>query len=234
MTDLAVTAGASWVAHGVHYTVLGVGLLDLVAMLAPGRAPAQDDHAVRVRALRESVAAGTLTSGGAAPRHLPAPAPRAEASRLWLPLAVVSCTAAAGVHAAVGPAHFREKTVLGLFFAVATTAQIVWALLVVARPARRLLVAGVLGTVGLAVLWAVTRTVGLPGLLPGPEAVGPWDLACVTWEVVAVVACLPLLGNPHGCPQRVAAWSEWAHRARLWALVSVVGLGLLSIAGGGS
>jgi len=234
VTDLAVSVGASSVAHGVHYTVLGIGLLGLVAMLAPGRAPAQDDHAVRVRALRESVAAGTLTSGGAAPRHVAGPVDVPEASRLWLPLAVVSCTAAAGVHAAVGPAHFREKTVLGLFFAVATTAQLVWALLVVARPARRLLVAGVVGNVALVVLWAVTRTVGLPGLLPGPEAVGSWDLACVTWEVVAVVACQPLLGDAHTRPARVAGWSEWDHRARLWALASVVGLGLLSISGGGS
>lgn len=232
MADLAVSVGASSVAHGVHYTVLGVGLVGLVAMLAPRRSPVDDEHTVRVRALREAVATGTLASGRPTPQGVGAPVRVPEEARLWLPLAVVSCMAAAGVHAAVGPAHFRERTVLGLFFVVATTTQIVWALLVVARPSdRRVLLAGVLGNTALVALWAATRTVGLPGILPGPEAVGSWDLACITWEVVAVLACLPVLGAGAA---RVAGWADWDHRARLWALVSVVGLGLLSISGGGS
>ena len=42
---------------------------------------------------------------------------------LLLPLAVVSSTAAAGVHAAMGPLHFREATLFGLFFAGAALAH---------------------------------------------------------------------------------------------------------------
>lgn len=234
MAGLAVSVGAGSVAHDVHYTVLGIGLLGLVAMLAPGGRPVQDEHALRVRALREAVAAGTLTGGPHSPRHVLAPVAPLT-SRLWLPLAVVSCTAAAGVHGAVGPAHFREKAVIGLFFVVATTMQVVWSLLVVARPGPHLLAAGAVGNASLIVLWAVTRTFGLPGLLPGPEAVGAWDLACVAWEAAAVVACLVALGSaPGGTRSRVAGWAEWDQRARLWAYVSVVGLGLLSISGAGS
>lgn len=234
MADLAVGVGASSVAHGVHYAVLGVGLVGLVAMLAPRRGPVDDEHAVRVRALREAVAAGTLASGRTPLQDVRTPVRVPEDARLWLPLAVVSCMAAAGVHAAVGPAHFRERTMLGLFFVAATTAQIVWTLLVVVRPDRRVLLAGVLGNTALIGLWAVTRTVGLPGVLPGPEAVGTWDLACVTWEAVAVLTCLPVLESGADRPTRVAGWADWDHRARLWTLVSVVGLGLLSISGGGS
>jgi len=234
VAGLAVSVGAGSVAHDVHYTVLGIGLLGLVAMLAPGGRPVQDEHSLRVRALREAVATGTLTAARPAPRHVLAPVVPI-ASRLWLPLAVVSCTAAAGVHGAVGPAHFREKTVIGLFFVVATTAQVVWSLLVVARPGQHLLAAGAVGNAALIVLWAITRTLGLPGLLPGPEAVGAWDLACVAWEAVAVISCLVALGStPGDTRSRVAGWADWDQRARLWAYASVVGLGLLSISGAGS
>lgn len=240
MADLAVSAGVSSVAHGVHYTVLGIGLLGLLVLLAPGgrtdRVPL-DAHAVRVQALRRAVAAGTL--GTSEPTPPPAP-PRAAAptpsARLWLPLAVVSSTAAAGVHAAVGPAHFREQTVLGLFFVVATLAQLAWSIGLVLRPSAALLRVGAAGNAALVVLWAVTRTLGLPGLLPGPEAVGPWDLACVAWELVAVFACVEgLLARAAGAPAyRVAGWVDWDTSARLWTEVSVVGLGLLSISGAGS
>jgi hypothetical protein len=239
VTDLAVSAGAGSVAHGVHYTVLGIGLLGLVVLLAPGRRSArvQDEHALRVEALRHQVAVGALGGRHAAlPALPPAFSEVSLVGRLWLPLAVISCTAAAGVHAAVGPAHFREKVVLGLFFAVATVAQLAWSIAVVVRPSDLLLRLGALGNAALIALWVVTRTVGLPGLLPGPEEVGSWDLACVGWELVAVITCLPLLGKNHG-PRpsyRVAQWVDWDHRARLWAYVSIVGLGLLSISGAGS
>lgn len=236
MTDLAVSAGAGSLAHGVHYTVLGIGLLGLVVLLAPGRRSApdpEDEHAVRVQALREAVMAGTLGgSRTAAPPAPPRPTRTAPlSSRLWLPVAVVSCTAAAGVHAAVGPAHFREQAILGVFFAVTTMTQMTWAVLVVVRPSPQLLTLGMLGNAALIGLWAITRTVGLPGILPGPEEVGSWDLACVSWELLAIIACVPALGSR---APRVADWVDWDRRARLWAHLSVIGLGLLSISGAGS
>lgn len=235
MADLAVGAGAISIAHGVHYAVLGTGLLGLVWLLAPGRRTVSDEHALRVQALREVVAAGNL--GLAHPPTIPPTSPVREKpaleARLWLPVALTSCAAAAGVHAAVGPEHFREKTVLGLFFALAAVAQMAWSVALAVRPERVLLRWGTIDNVALVALWAVTRTIGLPGL--AREPVGPWDLSCVTWELVAAFACLQALAAHSALgAARVAGWADWDARARLWALLSVVGLGLLSISGAAS
>jgi hypothetical protein len=44
------------------------------------------------------------------------------------------------------------------------------------------------------VLWAITRTVGLPfGLLPTPEPIGALDLCCGGWEAVVVLTGVQLL-----------------------------------------
>jgi len=163
----------------------------------------------------------------------PAPGPRSSVQpQLWLPLAVVSTAAAAGVHAAVGPAHVREQTIVGVFFAVAALAQVGWSIAMVGRRPLSLVRAGAALNLGLIVLWLVTRTMGLPGILPGPERVGAWDLACVTWEAVAVVACVRALDS--GSAYRLAPWLRWDRRVRAWALVSAVCLGVLSISGAGS
>ena len=236
MTDLAVSAGASSIAHGLHYGLLVLGLLALGWLLVPGRRPVRDEHALRVEELRELAAAGALSRPREVAVRVP-PAVRelpALSARLWLPLAVVSCTAAAGVHAAVGPAHFRELAAVGLFFALAAVAQMLWSVAVVWRPGDLLLRLGIVGNLGLVALWAASRTIGLPGL--PVEAVGPWDLACVTWEVVAALVCLPVLAErgEAASGHRVAAWVDWHPAARRWAWVSVVGLGLLSISGAGS
>jgi hypothetical protein len=146
---------------------------------------------------------------------------------------VVSSAAAAGVHAAVGPAHFREQTLFGLFFVGAAMAQVVWSTAAVIRSSRTLLVAGAVGNMALITLWLITRTVRLPGLLPAPEPVGPWDLACVGWELVVVVACVRAVRLGHA-QDPLATWVGWHHLARWWALASVVGLGLLSVSGAGS
>jgi hypothetical protein len=243
VAGFTVSAGVGSVAHGIHYALLGLGLIGLVALLAPRRATQHDEHDLRVEALRHAAATGSLTRHTTAtvspPRapERPLRASRPASERLWLPVAVVSCTAAAGVHAAVGPAHFREQTVLGMFFAVATLAQLGWSLAVVARVTPVLLRLGTGGNLALVGLWAASRTVGLPGVLPGPEAVGPWDLACVAWELVTVLACVEVLvgaGRPGLQAARVAGWRDWDRRARAWMWVSVVGLVLLSISGAGS
>jgi hypothetical protein len=249
VAGLAVSADAGSVAHGIHYALLGLGLAGLVALLAPGRTSREpgDEHSARVQELRRAVAAGTLGRYAPTPltppRTLRAEPPTPMSARIWLPLAVVSCTAAAGVHAAVGPAHFREQTVLGLFFAAAALGQMAWSLAVVTRAIPFLLRLGAAGNASLVALWAVTRTTGLPGVLAGvlprPEAVGPWDLACVGWELLAVLACVEVLLGPDRAAEgtsayRVAGWKDWDGRVRAWAWISVIGLGLLSISGAGS
>jgi hypothetical protein len=241
VTGMSAGAGASVFAHGVHYSVLGVGLLGLVVLLGPHLRPSgrrkdaapYDDHDRRILLLRSAIAAAAAdlaptTADIQLARRAPAPT-----RQLIVPLAVVSSAAAAGVHAAVGPAHFREQTLFGLFFAGAALAQVTWSTAVVVRSSRVLLSVGATGNAALIALWLFTRTVGLPGLLPGPEEVGPWDLACVGWELVVVVACVHAI-RVGDAGARLGPWPAWHRVAHWWALASVLGLGLLSVSGAGS
>jgi hypothetical protein len=241
---IAMSISASTLAHGVHYAVLGVGLVGVLTLLAPqlaGPRSAQDEHARRVRLLGEQIDAGALGTTPVvfpavlAPRTPPVAAARRRTS-LHLSVAIVSSAAAAGVHAAVGPAHFSEKLVFGLFFAGSAMAQVLWSVAVVARPTRLLLELGVIGNVVAIVLWAQTRTVGLGSLLPHAEAVGPWDLCCVAWEIATVVCCSLLLAErrPAAIELRLAAWADWAPSARAWAVGSAVVLGALTLTGAGA
>ena len=151
---------------------------------------------------------------------------------LFLPLAVVSSAAAAGVHAVVGPAHFRESTLFGVFFAAAALAQMAWSVAMVIRPTRTLLTAAAVGNSAVLMLWLVTRTIGLPGLLPQPEEVGPWDLTCGIWELVVVIAAVQILRAGPGAPLRLPAWPYWATTSRAWTLGSALVLPALALFAG--
>jgi hypothetical protein len=239
---IALSIGATSVAHGIHYAVLGVAVVGLLALLGPqlvgGRRTrsAHDEHSLRVRALAEQIAAGSLgttvlpvgPAGSADPGTRLVPQPRR-----YLPLAVVSSAAAAAVHAAIGPEHFREQVVFGLFFAGSALAQITWSLLMAVRPSRALLVAAVVGNSAVLVLWLTTRTVGLPGLLPSPEAVGPWDLCCGAWELVVVISAASVL-RVDDIEPRLPRWVDWEPFARAWALGSVLVLLALTLSGAGA
>ncbi len=228
-------------AHGIHGAVVGLGLLGLVALLSPqllsdDRVPL-DDHETRVRALRsaleQSPSSGRNTVATRAPSgHGAALTP---AGRLVLPLAVVSSAAAAGAHAAVGPEHLRESVLLGAFFAATAVAQLAWSVAVAGRASRHLLHLGVLGNLSLAVLWGTTRTLGLPfGLLPAPEAVGPWDLACVAWELVVAGACVLVLRQPGEPPVRLPGWRSWHPVLPTYVAASVLVLVALTLGGAGA
>lgn len=235
---MALTAGVGSVAHDVHYAVLVLGLVGLAALLVPWPSTsAPDEHERRVAALRAQLSAGAPGSVATVPRHsaetLAAPVGAASSiARLWHPLAVVSTVAAAGVHAAVGPEHWREGVVLGLFFAVAAVAQVGGAALLAVRPSALVLRAGVAGTTALLALWVASRTVGVPLVPGGRESVGGWDLACVLWEVVAVVAgAVALRRSQAPLPRTILPWSRWHAGVRLLAAGSVVTLVALSAAG---
>jgi len=248
---IALSIGATSVAHGIHYAVLGVGLVGLLALLGPqlvgGRrgTTVHDEHSLRVRTLAEQIANGGIgvQITPIAPSTLTRPQPRDRRTDLtrsrYLPLAVVSSASAAGVHAAVGPAHFREQVLFGIFFAGAALAQICWSVLMATRPSRGLLVAAVIGNSAALALWLTTRTVGLPGLLPSPEAVGPWDLCCGAWELIVVIsAARALRADAHATGQhldlRLPAWSAWEPFARWWVLGSALVLLALTLSGAGA
>ena len=240
---IELSAGAtSVVAHGIHYTVVGVGLVGLLALIGPQlvggrRTPSvHDEHSLRVLALTDQISSGRL--GATATPALHVAWARSEVSdhvrTLYLPLAVVSSAAAAGVHAAVGPVHFREGLAFGLFFAVAALAQVGWSVAMAFRPTRTLLVAVVVGNTAVLLLWLFTRTIGLPGLLPGPEAVGLWDLCCGAWELTVVVAAGRVLLSEPSIDLRLPTWPDWEPSARAWALGSAFLLPVLSLTGIGA
>jgi len=239
MIELSIAPTA--VAHGIHYAVLGVGFLGLFALLGPqlvgGRRemPVPDDHARRVRALTDQIAVGRLGV-----TVMPQPAASTETLAVdligarYLPIAVVGSAAAAGVHAAVVPAHFAEGLVFGLFFAAAASAQVGWALGMTVWPSRRLLVAAVAGNSAILLLWLVTRTIGVPGLLPEPEGIGIWDLSCGLFEVAVIVTAARILRRGPGIGLRLTRWADWEPFARAWTLVAASALPALALTGVGA
>jgi hypothetical protein len=127
-----------------------------------------------------------------------------------------SLSVAAGVaHGLVAPEHFREWWGYGLFFGLAAIGQVFYGALLLVAPwryddtgglrtspparERAIYLAGAVGTSALIVLYALTRTVGVP--LLGPEAgriepVTPLGVATKLLEAAAVVALLSLCRAP--------------------------------------
>jgi hypothetical protein len=251
--------GFGMAAHGIHYAILGGGVVGLVALLAPRfladpQGPL-DEHEVRVHALRTALAQvntaapaapGLPTRNHSATALDPIQVASQEdwlhrgsvltaAQRVLLPLAVVSSAAAAGVHAAVAPEHLRESALFGVFFLGSALLQLLWSGLVSVDTSRPLLVAGAVGNLAVIGLWAVTRTLGLPfGLLPAPEAIGPWDLACGVWELVVVCTCIAVLQSRDPLPTRLPDWRHWHPALPTYVAASVLLLIALSFSGAGA
>src|SRR5438128_9323698 len=102
---------------------------------------------------------------------------------------------AAGIHFAVMSDHFTLTWYHGAFFAATAWLQLAWAVAIVVKPSRRLLLAGVIGNLVIAEVWLVSRTIGIPF---GPESgiaepVAFADVLCTILEVGIVVGSLALL-----------------------------------------
>jgi hypothetical protein len=96
---------------------------------------------------------------------------------------------AAIIHLWVIPEHFEEWWGYGTFFVVVALAQGLYALCLLRRPGRPLLLFGVAGNMTIVILWLVTRTSGIPLLGPHAgdvEEVGALDLFCTLAEVCVV------------------------------------------------
>jgi hypothetical protein len=252
VTALSATAPGAGdglaLAHGIHYAIVAAGIVGILALLLPqlhervvgrmagphlsrARAP-RDAHEARVMMLRAEIASGALgTRDRLQTLEILAPAPALPlASRALAPAAFVASTAAAGVHAAMAPAHLGQQVVFGSFFLASATFQVAWAGSFVVRISRRTVALGAAANLAFVVLWAVARTVGVPGLMAGPEPVGPWDVTCVAWELVVVVMCLRLLGSDT-LPRRLAPWHRWDGRVAAFAVGSAAVLAALSLSG---
>jgi hypothetical protein len=91
--------------------------------------------------------------------------------------------------------HFEEYWIFGVFFAVLAWLQILWAILIAARPTRSVALIGAILNGAAVAVWVVTRTVGVP---LGPEAGSPEeaefiDVVATIFEVLAVIGALALL-----------------------------------------
>lgn len=245
VTAMSTAVGANMLAHGLHYTMVLAGLWGLAALLlpyalsrlSPTRPPATDEHGRRVAALRSAVIAGApgiaVPAGpGAAGSAVTTSRRGTPTTAFSLPLAIVASATAAGFHAAVAPPHLREQAVAGSFFLLTAGAQLAWAV-AAQRPTTLLLRAGIVLQLVLVALWLLTRTAGLPfGLLPGPHPVGPWDVTCVVWEVLAAVACARVLRNgPYGGATRCPPWFDWHASTRAAVGAAAVSLTLLTLIG---
>ncbi len=114
-------------------------------------------------------------------------------SKRWLYGAAVLSFVAGLIHLVVGPEHFEEWLGYGLFFAVATVAQVMYALLIVAwKPTRSLLLVGIIGNGLIIGLYLVTRTLGIPFFGPHAGDVEPVGVLDTISKIVelGLIACL--------------------------------------------
>ena len=93
------------------------------------------------------------------------------------------------------PEHLEEWWGYGAFFVVLAVVQGLYGFGLLRRTSRPYLLLGVAGNLAVAILWLVTRTMGIPLLGPHAgevEGVGVLDLACTLAEV-GIVAGLGML-----------------------------------------
>jgi hypothetical protein len=106
-----------------------------------------------------------------------------------LHVAAVLSLLAAVIHLWVVLEHFEEWWGYGTFFVVVALAQGLYALCILHRPGRPLLLFGVAGNLAIVILWLATRTSGIPLLGPHAgevEEVGALDLICTLAEIGVV------------------------------------------------
>jgi hypothetical protein len=121
------------------------------------------------------------------------------------PLAVLSLGAAA-IHFAVMPEHFAEWWAFGLFFAAIGWFEALWAVGYVTNPTLGMAALGLLVNAGTVLLWAASRTTGLPiGPEPWvPEVIGVPDVMATILEVLLVLglaaAATPRVGSSMSRP----------------------------------
>ena len=184
--------------------------LAVVAMLA-GRSMLLRDSA-DVRAIQRTVLAGR---------------DRRDILRIALSLLSV---AAALVHFAVIEQHFTEYWLYGVFFAAVGLFEMVWAVLVVARPSRSLYWASIVVNTLTVAAYVVTRTVGPSA--SQTEKIGFGDTTATAFEVILVVGALLLLFRSWGRARvRTAASEAWIGAVAV-AVTALTVLALFSAVGG--
>ena len=109
--------------------------------------------------------------------------------------AAAASFASAAIHFSVIGEHYQEAWYFGVFFMAAAWAQVSWAIAIIVRPTRPILIAGAALQALLVVIYLWSRTTGLP---IGPDPWKPEDVAFIDvlstlLEVVAGCAALVLI-----------------------------------------
>ncbi|SQD97436.1 MULTISPECIES: hypothetical protein [unclassified Parafrankia] len=114
-------------------------------------------------------------------------------------MAAFASLGAAATHLAVAPSHFGDWQLSGMFFFATAVFQAGWALAVMRGAGGRTMAAGLLVNAGSILLWAVSRTSGLPvGPHSGmPEQIDRVDLTTVAFEAAVCVLALWCLWSRH-------------------------------------
>jgi hypothetical protein len=101
------------------------------------------------------------------------------------------------IHIQAAIDHFDEYVPYALLFIVLAAAQLLWGVALYRGRGRRLLYAGLLGSVAVIVAWLASRTVGLPfgPDLGSPEPVGILDVVA-TIDELAIAALMTLALRP--------------------------------------
>ena len=145
--------------------------------------------------------------------------------RTALVVAMVGSAMAGLIHVAAVRAHTGDRTLAWMFGACAA-AQLVWAATAAVRPSRRVLVAGAVINGGALLVWAASRTVGIPfvGSLADAELVGTQDLGAAIFAAGATLGAIWVLVRPVArvviAPAWVAALAAFALLAALPSLTA--------------
>lgn len=107
------------------------------------------------------------------------------------PIATLSLGAAA-IHFAVIPQHFAEWWGFAVLFAAIGWFQALWPIAYIREPSRRVAVVAIVVNLATVIVWALSRTIGLPiGPEPGiVESVGWPDLVSSAFEVTLVAGLM--------------------------------------------
>ena len=141
---------------------------------------------------------------------------------------------AGAIHAVVAAPHFGEYWAFGSFFVALAALQLGWGAWVYARPSVRAFRLGIAVSVGVVVLWTVSRTMGVPF---GPErwdaeSVGAIDVAATASEALIAVLCAGFLAAGARAPAPHALPACWRALEPL-ALVTMGAALLVLVLGGG-
>ncbi len=145
------------------------------------------------------------------------PTPTAALTRPALAVAAIASVAAGVIHAAAAANHEGDP-LLAWMFGLCAVAQLGWGAAVALRPRPRVLVVGLVINGGAMLVWALTRSLGIPGVdaLSEVQAVGRQDLGAALFAGASVLGLLRVLVWP------IAPRSLTLHRVGLIAAVALV------------